>query len=49
LSEELIAAGDPRHVESLAFDFDAEPYGGGGPKAPGYKKPGQGKKKKKGK
>ncbi|MDA7921872.1 sulfatase [Verrucomicrobiales bacterium] len=45
LSDELIAAGDPRHVESLAFDFDAESYGGGGPKAPHIKKKNNKKKK----
>ncbi|MDF1816200.1 MAG: sulfatase [Verrucomicrobiales bacterium] len=46
LSEELIAGGDPRHVESLTYDFDAQPYGGGGPKAPGYQGPKKPKKKK---
>jgi arylsulfatase A-like enzyme len=34
LTAELIAAGDPRHVDGLRFDFDAEPYGGGAPKHP---------------
>jgi N-sulfoglucosamine sulfohydrolase len=49
LTAELIAAGDPRHVDGESFDFDAQPYGGGAPKHPqagGAKKKNKGTKKK---
>ncbi|NNE93096.1 MAG: sulfatase [Verrucomicrobiales bacterium] len=34
LTAELAAAGDPRHDDSVTFDFDAVPYLGGAPKHP---------------
>jgi len=37
LAAELTKAGDPRHG-GLAFDFDVQPYGGGGPRFPGARK-----------
>ncbi len=36
LTAELAASGDPRHVASLAFDFDGQPYIGGCPAHPDY-------------
>jgi N-sulfoglucosamine sulfohydrolase len=36
LTRELTASKDPRHNKSVTFNFDAEAYGGSGPKAPGY-------------
>ncbi len=35
LTQELVEAKDPRHVKELSFDFDGQPYPGGGPKHPG--------------
>ena len=46
LTSQLVDAKDPRHVESLSYDFDGQPYLGGGPTHPDApKKP---KKKKDG-